>query len=122
MVLPLGLVAILAGIVLFVVFLFRLGNTLLHNYLTHADIPLSFTVSQINFEWFYVPLSVLSLLALVSMAGIALFIVIGKRISNTPGKLIPGILAFVFIYRFIAFMWLIRSLRDVLLGAKRPWR
>ena len=122
LVLPLGFLAILGGIVMFAIFIARTGNNLLHNYFVHHDIPISYTVSQINVEWFYLPLGVLSILALVAIAGIALFIVIGQRVSNTPAKLFSGILAFIFIYRFIAPLWLIRSLKDVALGTKRPWR
>lgn len=122
LVLPLGFIAIVAGIVLFGAFLFRVGHDVVQTYTIHNGIPLSYSISQVNVEWFYLPVSVLSLLALVSVAGIILFIIIGKKISNTPAKLFSGVLAFVVIYRFIATIWLIRSLKDVALGTRRPWR
>lgn len=122
LVLPLGFIAIVAGIVLFGLFLFRVGHDLIQTYTIHNGIPLSYSLSQVNLEWFYLPVSVLSLLALVAVAGIVTFIIIGKRISNTPAKLFSGVLAFVVVYRFIATVWLIRSLKDVALGTKRPWR
>lgn len=122
LVLPLGFLAILGGIVLLGVFVVRTVSNLAHNYVTHTDIPLSYTVSQIRFEWFYLPVSILSLLALVAIAGIVLFIIIGKKVSNTPGKIFSGVIAFVLVYRFIAVLWLLRSVKDVALGTKRPWR
>ncbi|HEX8591402.1 MAG TPA: glycosyltransferase [Candidatus Paceibacterota bacterium] len=122
LVLPLGFVAILGGIILFGILLFRLVKKAIETYAFHSDVPLSYSVSQINVEWFYLPVSILTLLSLVSISGIILFIIIGKKVSKTPAKLFSGILAFVLIYRFIAVLWLLRSVKDVTLGTKRPWR
>lgn len=122
LVLPLGFVAIVGGVILFAVLMVRTAHSLIESYTVHNGIPFSYTLSQINVEWFYLPVSVLSLLAVVAIAGIVLFIVIGKKVSNTPGKLFSGIVAFVFLYRFIATLWLIRSLKDFAFGTKRPWR
>lgn len=122
MVLPLGFLAIAGGIILFGMLAFSTVDDIIHGYLVHRGIPLSYTFSQLNLEWFYIPLSVLSLLAIVSSAGIVLFIVIGKRVSNTPAKLFSGIVAYALIFRLIAPLWLLRSLKDVALGTRRPWR
>jgi cellulose synthase/poly-beta-1,6-N-acetylglucosamine synthase-like glycosyltransferase len=122
MVLPLGFLAIVGGVIVFALFVFRTVHDVMQSYTLHNGIPLSYSFSHVNIEWFYLPISVLSVLTLVSVGGIILFIVIGKKVSNTPGKLFSGILAFVLIYRFIATFWLIRSLKDVALGTRRPWR
>ncbi|MEA2701889.1 MAG: poly-beta,6-N-acetyl-D-glucosamine synthase [Candidatus Parcubacteria bacterium] len=122
MVLPLGFLAILGGIVLFGMLIFSIVDDVVQGYLVHRGIPFSYTFSQIPHEWFFIPLSVLSVLAIVSSAGIILFIIIGKRVSNTPAKLFTGILAYTLIFRLIAPLWLLRSLKDVALGTKRPWR
>jgi cellulose synthase/poly-beta-1,6-N-acetylglucosamine synthase-like glycosyltransferase len=122
LVLPLGFLAIVGGIVLFGMLVFSTGSDIMHGYLIHHGIPLSYTLSHVPHEWFYIPLSVLSLLAIVTTTGIILFIIIGKRVSNTPANLFSGILAYTLIFRFIAPLWLIRSLWDVATGTKRPWR
>lgn len=122
LVLPLGFLAILGGIVLFGMLIFTTANDLVNSYIVHNGIPISYTLSQISIEWFYLPLSVLSLLAIVSSAGIVLFIVIGKKVSNTPAKLFSGIVAYALIFRLIAPFWLLRSIKDVAFGTKRPWR
>ncbi|HEY4488956.1 MAG TPA: glycosyltransferase [Candidatus Paceibacterota bacterium] len=122
MVLPLGFLAIVAGIVLFGVLVYTTVGDVVRSYMIHNGIPLSYVFSSINFDWFFIPLSVLSLLAIVSAAGLVLFIVIGKKVSNTPAKLWTGIIAYALIFRFLAPLWLIRSLKDVALGTKRPWR
>ena len=122
MVLPLGFLAIVAGIVLFGVLVYTTVGDVVRSYMIHNGIPLSYVFSSINFDWFFIPLSVLSLLAIVSAAGLVLFIVIGKKVSNTPAKLWTGIIAYALIFLFLAPLWLIRSLKDVALGTKRPWR
>ncbi|HEY0010619.1 MAG TPA: glycosyltransferase [Candidatus Paceibacterota bacterium] len=122
LVLPLGFLAIVGGIVLFGMLIFSTVQDVVQSYLIHHGIPISYTFSQITFEWFYIPLSVLSLLAIVTSAGIILFIVIGQKVSKTPAKLITGIIAYALLFRLIAPLWLLRSLKDVALGTKRPWR
>jgi hypothetical protein len=47
---------------------------------------------------------------------------LGQRISKTPGNLFFGILGYVFFFGFIAPFWLIRSMYDLLTGTKRAWR
>jgi hypothetical protein len=64
----------------------------------------------------YTFLAALTVLAAVSM------IVIGKRISKTPGSLILGLIAYVLLYGLIAPLWLIRATADVALGRRRAWR
>ncbi len=49
-------------------------------------------------------------------------IIMGKRLSNTPGSLFMGILSYLFLYGLIAPLWLIRATADVALGKNRAWR
>ncbi|MEO6536855.1 MAG: glycosyltransferase [Candidatus Paceibacterota bacterium] len=122
-VLPLGFLAIIGGIVLFIVTVIITIQNLIHSYFIHSGIPLSYILSQkLSFDVFYIPVSVLLLLGIVTGAGMIMFIYMGKKVSDTPGRLLPGIIAYAFIFRFIAPFWLIRSVKDVAFGKKRPWR
>jgi hypothetical protein len=49
-------------------------------------------------------------------------IVIGKRISQTPGSLFKGIISYTLFYGLVAPLWLIRAGTDVALHKKRSWR
>ncbi|MES2226049.1 MAG: glycosyltransferase [Patescibacteria group bacterium] len=123
LVLPLGFLAIVGGILLFVVAIVTFIQNLVRSYIIHAGIPLSYILNQkLSFDLFYIPVSVLLLLGLVTVIGMIMFIIIGKRVSGTPARLTAGIIAYAILFRFIAPLWLIRSLKDVALGKKRPWR
>lgn len=128
LVLPLGFIAIFAGIILFILFIYTTLLNLWQSYQTNADIPLSFTISQIfsyRFDWFYLPLTVLTLLGFVAVIGFVLFIIIGKKVSGTPGSargFAWGLLLYTLIYRLLAPLWLIRSVKDFFMGKSRPWR
>ncbi|CAN5719295.1 N/A [soil metagenome] len=123
LVLPLGFLAIIGGIALFIIMIVVTAQNLIRSYAIHSGIPLSYILSQkLSFDIFYIPVSVLLLLGLVTGAGMIMFVYMGKKVSNTPGRLLPGIIAYILIFRFIAPFWLIRSLKDVTFGKKRPWR
>lgn len=124
-VLPLGFLAIFGGIVLFALLIFTVIQNVLRWFAIHAGIPLGYIFSQkfsFNFDWFYLPLSVLTLLGVVVTGLFITFVILGKHVSKTPGKLWWGLILYTLLYRLLAPLWLLRSVRDVLLGTKRPWR
>ena len=122
-VLPLGFMAIIGGLVAFGLILYIAVKNVIDAYLLHSGVPLSYTISRAtHVDWFNLPITELTLLALVAGGGIILFIYIGKKVSHTPARLVPGILAYLLIYQLIAPFWLFKSVRDVALGKRRPWR
>lgn len=123
LVLPLGFLAIIGGIFLFGLMIFTTVQSIIRSYMLHNGIPLSFILSpKFSFDIFAIPVSVLLLLGIVTGIGAITFIFIGRKVSNTPARLIPGIIAYTLIFRLVAPFWLLRSLKDVLLGKRRPWR
>lgn len=123
MVLPLGFIAILGGITLFVVSIFQFLRQLVKAYMTTNGVPLSYTLMpHFSLSWFYFPVTVLVLLAFIAACCSVTFMLLGKKISNTPGNLLPDILAYAFFYGLIAPWWLMRAVRDVTIGTRRSWR
>lgn len=123
MVLPLGFVAIIGGALLFIVALVSLGMSLANTYSVTSGVPLSYTLMpRFTAEWFYVPITFILLMSLVvGILSISL-VLIGRRVSDTPAKVVLGILGYTFVYAFIAPFWLMRSMYDVLTGKRRAWR
>lgn len=127
LILPLGFFAILGGVLLFALALIQLGRALTAWTVNALSVPFSYTLStfvpNISFsEWFYVPITIVLLLAVVGALGAIGFILVGKRISKTPGKLVAGVLGYVLLYGLIAPFWLLRSVADVATNTRRPWR
>lgn len=122
-VLPLGFMAIIGGLVAFGLILYVAVHNVIDAYTLRSGVPLSYAISEAtHFELYRLPITELTLLALVAGFGIVLFIYIGKKVSHTPARLAPGILAYLLIYQLIAPFWLFKSVRDVALGKRRPWR
>ena len=124
LVLPLGFLAITGGVILFGIAIFELGKNLIQAVILTNGVPLSyiFRIQFFSFEWYYLPITMLLLLSIVVTVGIFTFMIIGKTVSKTPGKLGSGIITYVLLYQLIAPFWLVRSLFDVLTGHKRSWR
>jgi cellulose synthase/poly-beta-1,6-N-acetylglucosamine synthase-like glycosyltransferase len=122
--LPLGLVANVSGILMFLVIVFQFIKQLLDHYFLTQGIPLSYTLfpHYHSFEWFYVPLTAVVLLSITSLVGAVTVILIGKHISKTPGDLFVGIATYIFFYGLIAPFWLMRSVYDLATGTRRAWR
>lgn len=123
LVLPLGIAAVLGGLILFFSALIQLIADGVRTVLVTQGVPLSYTLTpKISFEWYYLPTTGLVLLALVTLVGSVAFMVLGRRISNTPGKIGSGILAYLALYALIAPFWLMRSVADIAIGIHRNWR
>lgn len=126
-VLPLGFLAIVGGILMFGIVMYQLGKQIVTTYLVTTGVPLNYTLATMlpsfsSIEWFYFPLTLFALLAIVGIVGSVLFIIVGRNISHTPAKLGVGVLGYMLVYGLIAPFWLIRSVADVASGTRRSWR
>ena len=127
-VLPLGFFAIVGGILMFGVVIYQIGKEMVNKVLVTSGVPFDYTVGTLlpsfsnGFEWFYLPASLFTLLAIVAVVGSVLFIVVGKKISKTPADLGVGMLGYILVYGLIAPFWLIGAVADVATDTRRSWR
>jgi len=123
LVLPLGFAAIAGGVLLFGLAVFLTLSNLSKAYLIAHDVPLAFTLTpRLSLEWFYLPVTAMTLLAVVAAVGSIIFIVIGKHVSRTPTKIGFGIVGYLLVYGLVAPFWLVRAMFDVATGTHRAWR
>lgn len=124
LVLPTALVSIMSGILLFVLMLFLSARSALAAISVRSGIPFSYAFLPHGggFDWFYFPANAYASLATIVIAASVALILAGKRVSNTPGKILPGILSYLCLYAFVAPLWLIRATGDVAFGRRRGWR
>lgn len=125
LVLPLGMLAIVSGIIVFYVLIFEFVMQVINTLIIESGVPLSYSLFPHNLHflsWFYWPLTIVVLLGFVLTTCTLTLMIIGKRISRTPSSLIFGIVAYLFLYGLIAPLWLMRALTDVATGTHRAWR
>ncbi|MBU6320984.1 MAG: glycosyltransferase family 2 protein [Patescibacteria group bacterium] len=128
LVLPLNLTTYVSGTLMFLLALFLLGRRAFAAIEIRSGIPASYawlphaSALSRTFDWFYLPSSLYILLGVATIIGSLTMIAIGKRVSETPGSLVQGLLAYLIAYGFIAPLWVMRSLADIALGKKRAWR
>lgn len=121
--LPLSLIAVGSSILLFSLVLFRIGQAAINALHVRSGIPLSYTLlPHGSFDWFYVPASFYILLGATALLTSLSLIVIGKRVSRTPGKLALGLVSYTFLYGLMAPLWLVRATADITFGRRRGWR
>lgn len=123
MVLPFGFLAVSGGIILFCVAMYMTASQLVGTVATVSGVPLSYILTpHFSLGWFYVPVTFIILLGLVASGISITFMILGKRISETPGNLWLDMLAYCLLYGLVAPWWLFRSVMDVALGTRRSWR
>lgn len=124
LVLPTALFSIGSGIALFLLMLFLSARSVLAAVSVRSGIPLSYAFMPhgARLDWFYFPASIYLSLAVITLAASVTLIVIGKRVSNASGAILPGILSYLCLYAFVVPLWLIRATGDVALGRRRDWR
>jgi cellulose synthase/poly-beta-1,6-N-acetylglucosamine synthase-like glycosyltransferase len=126
-VLPLGFLAILGGLITFFIVIYQLVKTGIDTYFLTSGMPLSYVLSTLiptsfSLEWFYLPLTLFIVLTSIAAIGSVAFMIVGKRISDTPGSLSLGVVAYILVYGLVAPFWLLRSVADVATNTKRTWR
>ena len=123
LVLPTALLAILSGILLFLLMLFTLVRGMVNAFEVRVGIPLSYAlVPHGSFDWMYLPTNFLLLFGLVALLVSLSFALIGKRLSKTPGNLFLGLVSYTLLYGLIAPLWLLRATADVTFRKHRRWR
>lgn len=121
-VLPLGIVAICAGIFLFVLTVFQIATQGYHAFSVLQAAPLSYTLSWHPLTWFYLPITMTTLLSLALATSVFTWMIVGKHISKTPGRLTMNAFVYLMLYGVITPIWLMYSVSDVALGTRTPWR
>ena len=123
-VLPIGFLAIASGILIFCLVIFQFASNAVAAIELRAGIPAAYAwlPHSSRLDWFYLPSDMYILLGGAAVIGSITMITVGKRVSRTPGSLVTGVLAYMFLYGFIAPLWLMRATADMALGKKRTWR
>ncbi len=123
LVLPTAIIAIASSLLLFSLMLFELIRNAVTAFSIRAGIPLSYALlPHGSFDWFYLPVSFYLLLGATTLLASLSLIIVGKRISKTPGNLAFGLISYTFLYGLIAPLWLMRATSDVARGKHRDWR
>jgi cellulose synthase/poly-beta-1,6-N-acetylglucosamine synthase-like glycosyltransferase len=123
MILPLGFVAVIGGVALFILAIVMTARELVRTYMITSGVPLSYTLTpHFTLDGFYLSITFVTLLSFITAAVAISLIIIGKRVSETPGGLTVGMIGYALVSGFIAPFWLMRSLSDVITNTKRKWR
>lgn len=123
-ILPLGFISILGGVGLFFLTLFTFGRGLVHTYVfITTGVPVFYYFRpHFSVDWFYAPLTFVSIISTLVVTMSISFIYLGRKVSNTDANLFTGVIGYAFIYGMIAPFWLMRSLFDLVTGNRRAWR
>lgn len=121
--LPLGLLANVSGIIVFGILIFKIIQGIWSKVSLIAGFPLTYSLlPHQSFSFVFLPISFVMLISIIMLLGAVTTMLIGKHISNTPSSLFVGIIIYLIFYSFIAPLWLIRSMYDLLTGTRRAWR
>ncbi len=122
-VLPLGFAAVIGGVALFALAIGQLGSEIYHAVAVTSGVPFWYIITpRFSLEWFYAPVTFVTVISIVVLCISTSFIVIGRNVSKTKTTLTVSILGYAFLYGFIAPFWLLRALADVATGTRRAWR
>lgn len=122
LILPLGIIAIGSGIFIFALTIMQIAQHSLHAYAMVQTVPLSYIFSWHPITWFYLPVTMLTVLSLMLVLSTLVWMTLGKHLSKTPGKLALNVVVYLLLYGIIAPLWLIRSVSDVALNTATTWR
>jgi hypothetical protein len=121
--LPIGLLANVSGIIVFAILIVKITQGIWNRVSLIAGFPVSYSfLPHHTFNLVFLPISFVMLISAIMLIGAVTTMLIGKHISKTPGNLFAGIIIYLIFYSFIAPLWLIRSMYDLLTNTRRAWR
>ncbi len=121
-VLPLSIFSILTVSGLFIISVFQLLSSIVHMFIVSRGIPISYILIPHTFDWFYFPVTTLLLVGIVLISMTVVFMILGKQISHTPGKLTKSTLSYLLLYWIISPIWLVRAVADTITNTRHTWR
>ncbi len=121
-VLPLSIFSIITVAGLFLFSVFQIISNMIHMFIVSRGIPLSYILTPHTFDWFYFPITTLLLVGIVLMSMTIIFMIIGKQISRTPGKLTKSTASYILLYWIISPIWLVRAIADTITNTHHTWR
>jgi len=122
LVLPLAYVSVFSGILLLVISMIRTTEAA-WNYVARAlEVPFTWDMSALTFDWFFLPISTISILSMVALAIVFAFIFIGAKIAEKDTRFGISLILYFLVYNFIAAIWQVRAVADVITNTKRSWR
>ncbi|MDB5244141.1 MAG: hypothetical protein JWN18_11 [Parcubacteria group bacterium] len=121
-VIPLGFLAIGGGIIVFALNIVELVRRGYHAVSLIQTVPVSYTFALHPFSWFYLPITALVVMGILVLASTVTWMVVGKKLSGSPGSLALNAVIYIVLYGVTAPIWLIRSVSDVARGVATTWR
>ncbi len=126
LILPFGLIAPFAILVIACFTLYRVLSAVAHAYILHQGIPFTWHIESLfslnTLMWFYTPISIIGLLAVVGGSLGITMMIIGKRLSNAPTNIVFDGLCYLALYGIVAPIWYLRATTDVVTGTRRGWK
>lgn len=122
LILPVAIISVGSTILIFSMMLYSIVRSVITAIQVSAGIPLSYTLMPRAFDWFYFPTSFFVILGTTTLITSLLLVIVGKRVSRTPGSLGLGLISYTFLYGILSPLWLIRATADVTFGKNRGWR
>ncbi len=120
--LPFSLLFIFTSLYIVGHIVFSFTKYLIQKFIEIRTIGISFHFHPLNFDWFFVNIESITVLAAVLLSISIYFMLKGKKMSE--GTMKPGLemVYFVFLYGFIAPFWLTKAVYNTVLSKDTPWR
>lgn len=120
--LPFGVLSVTSALYIFGNFIYFTSQNIFEHVYKWSIVGMRFPHFSLSFDWFYVNTDMYSLLALlVASMGLSALL-IGRKISTGTARPTIDIFYFFCVYGFIAPIWVGKSVYNVVLAKKTPWR
>jgi cellulose synthase/poly-beta-1,6-N-acetylglucosamine synthase-like glycosyltransferase len=122
MVFPLAIFALVGSLTLFILTIEQFVERTFVAVAIRGEVPFTFGFQLPQLDWFFIPITTLTLLSIIAMGLVFFFLYLGKRVSGVRDTSYVHAVWYLFLYPVIAPLWVLRSTRDVLFGINRSWR
>lgn len=120
LILPFATISIFSALYFTTNFLISIINIIIKQIVKINMVGISF--SQINFDWFYLNTSLISIISIVILLTTIILILISGMLSEGKLKIKPEFFYFIFLYPIIAPLWLGGAVFNIIFSKTMTWR
>ena len=121
-IMPIATLSLFTSLIMVSRILFSFGSTTLKYFDRYQVAGLNWKLSSPSFDWYFINTGVLPLVVITALSLTLVILYLSVKLSDGKFRLSQGLFYYLFLYTFMAPLWLVKALFDTAFRRKVSWR
>jgi len=121
-ILPLASISIISGIYIITMAIINLAFRIFDFYTKWSVIGFDINKPDLNFDWFFINTSFMTIISIISLMGIVALLFIARKMAEKRFAFGMDLVYFLTLYAFISPLWMFKAVYNAIFSVKTYWR